>query len=380
MAGGPGNDYYFVDSISDQVAEVLARGAGGKDTVETSVSYAAPVNVENLIAKAGIVIDLTGNELDNQLSGNELVNILMGGAGTDILMGFAGNDTLDGGTGVDRLAGGLGDDLYRVDSRSDLILEYQGEGIDTVEARTTYTLASNIENLTLLEGGDWAGGGNSLNNIIIGNSGNNTLSGGLGADTLKGGLGNDIYVVNDALDTIIDIGGVDTIRTSLSTLLLNDIERLELIGLGDITGVGNASDNVIIGNPGDNYLEGGAGIDILTGGAGGDGFYIAYNGVNKSADTITDFSSGEDLIMLDLASFGVSASSLGLSSSGMAGSDSLVSGAGAHALDPNDYLIYDTAKMTLYFDADGSGAGIAVEAVKLTGISDLHTSDIYISV
>ena len=380
MAGGPGNDHYFVDSISDQVVEVLARGAGGKDTVETSVSYAAPVNVENLIAKAGIVIDLTGNELDNQLSGNELVNILMGGAGTDILMGFAGNDTLDGGTGVDRLAGGLGDDLYRVDSRSDLILEYQGEGIDTVEARTTYTLASNIENLILLEGGDWAGGGNSLNNIIIGNSGNNTLSGGLGADTLKGGLGNDIYVVNDALDTIIDIGGVDTIRTSLSTVLLNDIERLELIGLGDITGVGNASDNVIIGNPGDNYLEGGTGVDILTGGAGGDGFYIAYNGVNKSADTITDFSSGEDLIMLDLASFGVSASSLGLSSSGMAGSDSFVSGAGAHALDPNDYLIYDTAKMTLYFDADGSGAGIAVEAVKLTGISDLHTSDIYISV
>ena len=48
-------------------------------------------------------------------------------------------------------------------------------------------------------------------------------------------------------------------------------------------------------------------------------------------------------------------------------------------MDPNDYLIYDTAKMTLYFDADGSGAGIAVEATKFIGVSDLQAIDIYLS-
>jgi Ca2+-binding RTX toxin-like protein len=264
MAAGPGNDYYYVNSAADQVVEVLARGAGGIDTVETSITYTAPTNVENIIAVAGITVDLTGNELANTLAGNDQVNKLSGGAGADVLIGFAGNDSLDGGAGIDRMAGGLGDDLYRVDSRSDLILEYAGEGTDTVEATTSYSLSANIENLTLLEGGDWSAGGNSLNNIIMGNSGNNSLSGGMGTDTLVGGLGNDTYVLSDLLDTISDTGGIDTIRTSLSMILPTGIERLELTGLAGITGIGNLDNNTLIGNAGDNYLEGGAGIDSLT--------------------------------------------------------------------------------------------------------------------
>jgi Ca2+-binding RTX toxin-like protein len=308
--------------------------------------------------------------------------VLLGGAGADTLLGFSGNDILDGGSGIDRMAGGAGDDLYRVDSRSDLILENPGEGRDRVEAAASYSLPSNVENLTLREGGDWSAGGNSLDNIIIGNSGNNTLSGGLGADTLSGGMGDDIYILNDLFDAIVDTGGIDTIRTSLSMELPVDIERLELIGLNGITGLGNASDNVLIGNAGDNYLEGGGGVDILAGGAGGDGFYICWNGSGKEADTVSDFTPGEDLLMIDLASFGVSTADLGITSSGMLHGDSLVRGAGAIAMDPNDYFIFDTAQMVLKFDADGSGAGSPMDAVKLAGIpaGSLSAGDIYLSV
>ena len=380
MAGGPGNDHYLVDSSADMVIEALSRGAGGTDTVDTAISFTSPSNVENLLALNGFLINLTGNELNNQLSGNDLANALTGLAGADTLLGFGGNDTLDAGAGVDKMAGGAGDDLYRVDSRSDLVLEYAGEGVDTVEASSTYTLTANVENLTLLEGGDYAGGGNSLANVITGNSGSNTLSGGLGADTLAGGLGNDTYVLSDLLDTIIDSGGIDTIRSALTITLQDGIERAELIGLGDVSAIGNGADNTLIGNPGNNYLEGGAGVDALTGGAGGDGFYIAYNGSGKNADTVTDFKTGEDLVMLDLASFGINPQALGIVSSGMVSTGSLVQGAGARALDANDYFIYDTAQMKLYVDPDGSGPLTPMVAVQLTGTTAVTVDDLYVTI
>jgi len=382
MAGGPGNDHYTVDNSADMVIEALSRGAGGTDTVETLVSYVAPANVENLTAQANALINLTGNELNNQLAGNDLANVLTGGAGADVLLGFAGDDVLDGGAGIDKMAGGAGNDLYRVDSRSDLILEYANEGTDTVEAASTYTLTANVENLTLLEGGDYAGGGNSLNNVITGNSGNNILSGGLGADTLIGGLGNDTYVLSDLLDSIIDSGGIDTIRSSQSITLQDVIERAELIGLGDTSAVGNGLDNSLSGNSGNNYLEGGAGVDILTGGAGGDGFFIAFNGIDQAADTVTDFKSGEDLLMLDLASFGIDPVALGISSSGMVSADTFVQGAGARALDPNDYFVFDTAQQTLYIDPDGSGQQVPLVGVHLSGSGGvaLLADDIYCTI
>ena len=380
MSGGPGNDHYLVDMGSDVVVEALSRGAGGTDLIETAVSYAAPANVENMLAQQGMAIDLAGNELGNQLSGNDRNNLLSGGAGADTLLGFAGDDTLDGGAGIDKMAGGAGNDLYRVDSRSDLILEYAGEGIDKVEASSTYTLPANVENLTLLEGGDYAGGGNSLANLIIGNNGNNVLSGGLGADTLDGGLGNDTYVLSDLLDTILDSGGLDTVRSSLSIVLQAGMERAELIGLGDNSALGNGADNSLIGNPGNNNLDGGAGVDTLTGGAGGDGFSIAYNGAGKAPDTITDFNSGEDLLIIDLASFGIDPVSIGINFSGSVSIDSLVRGVGARALDPNDYFLFDTAQQALYIDPDGSGPRAAWLAAYLpgAGAEKLVADDLYV--
>ena len=179
------------------------------------MSLTAPDNVESLQAVAGYAINLTGNALDNILVGNELANLLTGDSGRDTLVGGAGNDTLHGGSGIDHLAGGTGDDLYHVDSRSDVVVELFNEGIDTVRASSSFTLSSNVENLILEEGGDYTAGGNSLSNHIWGNSGNNILAGGLGSDTLEGGLGNDVYVLSDSLDTIIDTGGVDTVRSSM---------------------------------------------------------------------------------------------------------------------------------------------------------------------
>jgi Ca2+-binding RTX toxin-like protein len=269
-----------------------------------------------------------------------------------------------------------------VDSRSDLVIEVSAEGIDTVEASGSYTLPAHVEHLVLMEGGDWAGGGNSLANRIVGNSAANLLSGGTGADTLEGGAGNDIYVLTDALDTLIDTAGVDTVRTAFSYTLPEFIERGELLGIQPAALTGHAGNNTLIGNPSDNILEGGDGVDTLTGGAGGDGFVIARNVTGGAPDRITDFEPGVDLVMVDLASFGIDPVALKLGSSGALGGDSFVRGVGVRALDPDDYFLFDTASQALLLDRDGSGAQTPVQVALINGVDlgQLSAGDVYLIV
>ena len=126
----------------------------------------------------------------------------LGSASRDSLTGNDGNNLLDGSAGADTLAGGLGDDTYVIDTSGEVITESASAGTDSVLGSVSYTLASNLENLTLTGTANLTGTGNALNNVIVGNSGNNTLNGGVGADTLVGGAGNDAYVVNVATDVV----------------------------------------------------------------------------------------------------------------------------------------------------------------------------------
>jgi Ca2+-binding RTX toxin-like protein len=382
MSGGPGSDTYLVDSPNDLVLEFITSGAGGKDLVVTSITYTTPANVENLQALDDFVIDLNGNELDNVLSGNNKNNDLKGEAGRDTLIGGAGNDSLDGGSGVDRLAGGAGNDNYWVDNRLDAVIEISGEGDDTVFANASFTLPSNVEHLMLQEGGNWTGAGNSLNNHIKGNSSNNVLAGGMGTDTLEGGNGDDLYILSDSLDKIIDTGGSDSVRTSISLSLPDMIENGELMGFADLWLNGNRYDNQLTGNMGDNILQGGDGVDTMTGGAGSDQFVIAHNGAGLAPDVITDFQAGVDLLVIDLMSYGIDPVALGILSSGAVNSNAFVKGAGVRPLDPNDHYLLDTALGTLRFDPDGNGTQAAVELVKFVGVVDnaFSGNDIYIAI
>jgi Ca2+-binding RTX toxin-like protein len=197
LIGGQGDDTYLIDYQGETNLVELANE--GTDTVVTSFNYPATytlgANIENLTLTGTAAINGTGNELDNVLTGNSGVNIMIGGAG---------NDTLDGGFGTDKMTGGTGDDIYLVDVAGDVVSELTGEGTDTVISTITYTLANNVENITLTGTTLSNSTGNTLANTLIGNSATNILSGLGGNDTLKGAGGDDIYQFSQG-------GGFDTI-------------------------------------------------------------------------------------------------------------------------------------------------------------------------
>ena len=213
-----------------------------------------------------------GNGLANFITGNGGNNNLDGGALNDTLNGGEGNDSLFGGTGNDKMTGGKGDDAYVVDSKTDVVTEGAGAGNDYVVAYIDYTLGANVEGLKIVDGADIKGTGNTLANDIVAGNGNNkldgaggndTLKGGIGNDTLiggagkdalwgeagndqmKGGLGDDVYVVEDAGDTVVEVAGQgkDLIITSLTSFDLTtngaNVEGLIYTGSSDTTLTGN---------------------------------------------------------------------------------------------------------------------------------------------
>jgi Ca2+-binding RTX toxin-like protein len=228
-----------------------------------------------------------------------------------------GNDRLDGGAGNDTLVGGGGDDAYLVDSSLDVVTELANEGLDSVQSTVSYTLSTNVENLTLTGTGVVNGTGNSVDNLLVGNGVNNTLTGGagndvldggLGNDTLLGGAGNDTYVVNVTTDVVIELAseGTDTIQSAVAWTLGSNVENLTLTGSAVINGTGNTLDNLLIGNGANNTLTGAAGNDTLDGGLGNDTLVGGIGNdtyvVNVTTDVVTENASeGTDTVQSTVA-------------------------------------------------------------------------------
>jgi VCBS repeat-containing protein len=266
LRGGLGDDTYYLDDTDDQVID-----AGGIDTVITSLDFSIwSSGVENVRAAAGSgAVYFDGDSGANELEGSDY------------------NDTLDGHGGNDTLIGGLGDDNYWVDSANDVIIEDASEGTDLVYVNAAlYVLSDNVENMTFMGTGPFAGYGNDIANIIRGGgeddtlrgyAGNDTLHGGYGSNFLIGGLGDDMYVVTSADDILYEEEdeGYDTVLTDVASFtLFPNIEALIFNGTGNFEGTGNASDNLIIGGNGNDYLDGGYGADLMIGGLGDDIYVI----------------------------------------------------------------------------------------------------------
>ncbi|HYD17534.1 MAG TPA: calcium-binding protein [Patescibacteria group bacterium] len=374
MIGGTGNDLFIVDSSTDFVSE---NAGGGIDTVSASASFdlgSNAIEVEALILTGTGNIDGTGNALNNTLTGNN------------------GSNRLDGGTGADKLIGGAGNDIYVVDTVSDVISD--SAGLDTVEASGTYTLGTNLEFLLLTGSGNIDGTGNTLNNILTGNDGNNTLNGLKGADTMIGGLGDDTYVVDSLTDLISEASGAgtETVISTVTYTLGQNLENLTLTGTSGISGTGNDGDNMLTGNSGANTLDGGAGADQLVGGAGKDtyvidnaGDTITENGASTEIDTVIsylDYTLGLSLECLTLRGTAILATgnSTGNTLVGNDMDNTLDGGLGLDKMtggNGNDVYFVDNVKDTVTEASSGGGHDTVYSSADFTlgtNVEDLHLS------
>jgi Ca2+-binding RTX toxin-like protein len=297
---------------------------------------------------------------------------LYGGSGDDWIFGEFGDDVLSGGVGNDYLDGGVGNDTYMFakGDGQDVIVDH-----DTTAGNNDKVLLSNINaqdiavsrevsNLYIklktssdsLTFSNWfVSSSDKIEQVVFANgvswgvaelaaavsqaptAGADYLAGTVGADTMAGLAGDDVYVVNNPGDRVSEAAnaGTDSIFSSVSYTLPNNVENLALTGNLAINGTGNSLNNTLTGNSAANTLNGGGGADSMQGGAGND-TYIVDNAADVVAEAAVE---GIDLVQSSVT-YSLSANVENLTLTGSAA----INGAG-NALD--NLLIGNSAANTL---------------------------------
>ncbi|ESQ89800.1 hypothetical protein ABAC460_10890 [Asticcacaulis sp. AC460] len=369
-------------------------------------------DVGNPYGAFGLVFGMGGND---SLIAGYYTSGLFGGDGDDLVdgrysqyldrvEGGAGNDTLYTNTnGFATASGGDGDDLIYGNAGT-----YGGAGNDTIQMQWTYYsgAAYGGDGNDVIQAAEWLGA------TMYGEAGNDILRGVNGSyDAMSGGTGNDTYLI-DLGDAVTEYAGegIDTVRSTVTYFLGDEVENLELSGDGALEGRGNSLNNRITGNAGDNVLDGGAGADRLVGGLGNDTYYVDNSGDSvgenhlEGTDTIISSVSyslwGRAVETLTLTGSGNltgTGNSLNNFIAGNDGNNTLDGAAGNDVLDGGagaDRMLGGLGDDTYYVDNAGDSigenhlegtdtiissvsyslAGRAVEILTLTGAGDLNGS------
>jgi YD repeat-containing protein len=273
LVGGAGNTLF---EVNDPTEVVQVAPGSGVDTIQSSVSYVLPQNVD--------VLTLTGSANLTARGNSDAANLITGNSGHDTLTAGSGQDTLVSGSATQTLIGGAGVDEFDINNSGDVIQLAGHSGTnDVVVSSVSYTLTAAVGTLSLtgsanLTATDAYGfatiEGNAGQDTLIGGSGSDTLIAGSGIDTMVAGTGANTFVVNDSADVIVATSSSshsDVVDSSVSFTLPQYLDKLILTGAADCVATGNAdASNYIQGNAGNDRLVAGSGNDTLVAGTGVD--------------------------------------------------------------------------------------------------------------
>ncbi|MEX8512724.1 MAG: cadherin-like domain-containing protein, partial [Leptothrix ochracea] len=176
MSGGLGNDTYVVGTGGANGDVVIELAGQGTDTVQAGVSYALPINVENLtlldatatlggvtftaasLAASGVTL---AAQIQSQLltkastingAGNDSDNVLVGNASNNVLGGGLGHDTLTGGAGADQFIFNTLPSAANADTVTDFVVGTDHLVLDTTVYTALNGLAPNANQLVSAPG------------------------------------------------------------------------------------------------------------------------------------------------------------------------------------------------------------------------------------
>ncbi len=262
---------------------------------ETRTLILTVTDVNNIVVSSQTELSLSpsiiiGTALPDPLNGTYAPDLIKGLADNDNLNGLGGNDRIEGGDGNDNLIGGGGDD-------------------------------------TLI--------GSKGNDTLQGGPGNDHAYGGSGNDLFKGSTaGNDRYVGGSGNDTVDYRAATDGVTVSLKTSAWQAVSANS--GNDALSGIENLG-----GSQHNDTLTGNALSNRLTGYGGNDRFVLVTTPGN--IDTLSDYTPGQDRIVLSAGVFTAYAGQIGQ-----------IVGLSAN-------LTYNAITGFLSYDADGAGPAAAVQ-------------------
>ncbi|WP_418320493.1 calcium-binding protein [Piscinibacter sakaiensis] len=398
------NDF-FVDASSSQHSGTFGLLESAEGLRMSSNQIVARLNAGNANASTAGDDVLIGSAGFDILAGGAGNDLIAGGEGDDDLTGGTGHDTLHGGKGSDRFrfARGDGSDIIVDDDgtadaivfsagisptdvtgskalnpwsgiEDSLLLKVAGSSTDELlivgqlggsKIESVHFADGSVWNTAMLDGlasniygtagNDYLVGDSTDNRIhglagddtIFGGSGNDSIDGGPGNDEMRGNAGDDTYYVDTAADRVLEdpSQGIDSVFSSVSFTLGDNVEHLTLSGNAPVNGTGNSLANRLTGNAANNILNGGLGADTMAGGAGNDS-YIVDNigdqiielqgeGIDAVVSTIsyTLPAQVENLSLSGTSSLNATGNELDNLLVGNSGNNRLVGGAGNDTLD-----------------------------------------------
>jgi serralysin len=398
----------------------------------------ARANVFNALQFNGdqrsLIENANGGAGSDAIGGNQAANTLNGKGGNDTLTGEGGHDRLDGGEGNDVLRGDFapsklgfgagyltlapgtannsfqtarnltgnftlaGDaDIANATTIPHTTVNATGNGraayyLVTLTAGMTITIdidhSAGVDTYVQIKGAD----GISLtenDDTSISDPGSTAVPGQSRTQdsqlTFTASRDGNYYILVGSFDTAtrgfdasLPVGATYELNISVATLGTAGNDTLfggpgadQLYGdVGiDVLGGGAGADRLSGGN-GNDMLSGGTHNDTLTGGAGNDVFmFDTLPSTTNNRDVITDYNVATDTIRLENAVFGA------LTMTGTLPAPLFFKSNAGVAHDADDRIVYDIDSGSLSYDANGSGAGGAVQFARMGANLALTNAD-----